>query len=165
MTYPLRRLRTTEERFWAKVDRNGPLHPAMGTRCWLWTGHRLPNGRAYISLGRRGDGREYVHRFAFKLGHPGTALEPADKVCHRCDNPSCCNPAHLFKGTQADNIHDMLAKGRGRWRVAATHCDRGHEFSETNTRIDQRGRRSCKACAAAMQRERQARRREEKMAS
>lgn len=63
---------------------------------------------------RRDGGREYVraHRLAYAL-HYGQ--DPAGMVvCHRCDNPSCVNPEHLFLGTQQDNIDDKMRKGRAR---------------------------------------------------
>jgi hypothetical protein len=51
-----------------------------------------------------------AHRIAF---WSATGIDPGGlMVCHRCDNPPCCNPAHLFLGTHTENVHDMLAKGR-----------------------------------------------------
>ena len=91
---------TVEERFWSKVDICGE------DECWPW-----------IASTRRGYGQFWLHntqlpahRVAWEIGmgDPGGFL-----VCHHCDNPLCCNPAHLFLGTPLDNTQDMLGKGRG----------------------------------------------------
>jgi hypothetical protein len=94
-------------RFWSKVDKSG----GPGT-CWPWTGSVSSSG--YGSLTHAGRGIK-AHRRAWELTNG--AIPPGDGphgtcVCHRCDNPLCCNPAHLFLGTTADNTHDMIAKGR-----------------------------------------------------
>lgn len=83
--------------------------------CWEYQGHRNKrNSYGTFSLWVRGLGRSqvfYVHRVAFSDAEGLTA--PASlHVLHTCDNPPCCNPAHLFSGTQADNMADMKAKGR-----------------------------------------------------
>ena len=83
--------------------------------CWSWTG--ALNNRGYGVIVACLDYRRHrmlTHRAAYIVRH-GAILNGLC-VLHRCDNPPCCNPAHLFLGTQADNIHDMIAKGREGFR-------------------------------------------------
>lgn len=95
-----------EARFWSHVDKSGG--------CWLWTGACKPHG--YGQFTARGTGRPKVrlaHRTAWELVHG--RIPPGLGVCHNCpggDNPACCNPAHLFLGTQKDNLVDCKRKGR-----------------------------------------------------
>lgn len=93
-------------KFWSRVDKSGG-----DDACWPWTGHRTPTGYGTFNVqvgGRTGN----AHRGAYILvrGQPPTGLV----ICHRCDNPLCCNPAHLFPATQRENMLDMAAKGRGK---------------------------------------------------
>lgn len=91
------------ERFWSKVARCGE------SDCWEWPGARMKAGYGVIKL-RRPRRNESTHRLAWILTHG--PIPPGLCVCHRCDNPPCCNPAHLFLGTDADNAKDKIIKGR-----------------------------------------------------
>jgi hypothetical protein len=75
--------------------------------CWLWTGRFNNMGYGKICSG---DGEQYAHRVSWALANGSV---PAGLfVCHRCDNPACINPDHLFLGTQKDNMQDCKDKGR-----------------------------------------------------
>lgn len=77
--------------------------------CWEWTGAK--DGRGY---GRIYYKQDLVGAHQFSYCHFVGDILPGQCVCHHCDNPPCCNPNHLFLGTVADNIHDMMQKGRMR---------------------------------------------------
>lgn len=97
-------------RFWAQVDTEGGVHPALGTACWLWTGEMSSDGYG-VFCGRR------AHRIAWEvvrgpIPYRWDAGAHGLCVCHHCDNPQCVRPEHLFLGTHHDNMRDMVAKGR-----------------------------------------------------
>ena len=97
------------ERFRARVDFDGPIPsscPELGN-CWLWTGPRA--GR--YGIFESDTGRMYAHRY--RSVQTEGPIPFGIKVCHRCDTPLCVRDSHLFRGTQADNLADMRAKGRG----------------------------------------------------
>jgi len=90
-------------RFWSKVDMSaGP------DGCWPWLAGRFPRGYGVFAL--RPFGSFVSSRLAYQLAYGDLSSDLL--VCHECDNPPCCNPAHLFQGTHSDNMQDMLSKGR-----------------------------------------------------
>jgi hypothetical protein len=100
------------DRFWSHVDKDGPVHPVLGTRCWIWTAYRKANGYGLITVWRDGRWvRRHAHREVWTV--VGQPLADGENSLHRCDNPACVNvDEHLFKGSQADNLRDAGAKGR-----------------------------------------------------
>ena len=94
---------SVEDRLWARVDVRGP------DECWEWQGYRMPSGHGQIS------GEDQVvtttHRVAWSSAN-GRPVPEGLLVRHSCDNPPCCNPAHLLVGTVADNSRDAVERGR-----------------------------------------------------
>ncbi len=84
------------------------LYKKMPSGCWFWLGYLRPAGYGMIT--DDGGTAQYAHRFSWIL-HFG--LIPINLfVCHKCDNPRCVNPEHLFLGSAQDNLDDMVKKGR-----------------------------------------------------
>lgn len=130
-----RRTRPLAERFWEKVNKDGPTaRPELGP-CWVWTSTQ--DGHGYGAF-YRGTGPRGAHRVSWELYHG----EPAGALCvlHKCDTPLCVRPEHLFLGTRTDNMADKVAKGR----QSRLKMQRARLRSDNKTGykgIKQRGRR------------------------
>ncbi|MCL4296410.1 MAG: HNH endonuclease [Anaerolineae bacterium] len=87
------------ERFWSKVEKTED--------CWIWTGAKSKHGYGRFKVERR---LVLPHRFAYEVTYG--SIPDGYLICHRCDNPSCVRPDHLFLGTYKDNAVDAYLKGR-----------------------------------------------------
>lgn len=134
------------ERFWSKVNVNGPVHPVLQTRCWEWLGATDDKGYGRFGL----DGHNTRAHRAIYTVYTGEVIPRTTNVCHRCDNPKCVRPTHHFFGTNVENNRDRDTKGRCRSGIRErqkTHCKYGHEFTPENTRVVKEGRgRNCITC-------------------
>jgi hypothetical protein len=140
------RSESVEVRFWAKVNRDGPIPeyaPDLGP-CWIWTAGL--SGRGYGQFSGAA-GRVKAHRWAYENEH-GPVPDGLD-LDHLCHVPACVRPSHLEPVTRSENLRRGYAAmaSLGQARERPTHCKRGHEFTAENTRIDKRGCRCCRACA------------------
>jgi hypothetical protein len=127
---------------------SNPLDRAQRTPsgCIEWQGKR--NAQGYGMTSHKGRHMS-AHRKAWFLTFG--AIDGDLCVLHRCDNPPCINPKHLFLGTHADNAADRDAKGRNGGdtrRKRTTHCANGHEYTDENTYTYKRTR-YCRECVRA----------------
>lgn len=90
------------ERFWEKV--------IVKEGCWDWSGAKTLLGYCVIRDEYPKKGNQFGHRVSYTI-HKGE-ISDGMNILHKCDNPSCVNPDHLEQGTQKQNVHDMMAKGR-----------------------------------------------------
>ncbi len=118
-TVPGAKSAPVEERFWSKVDRRGP------DECWPWRAGTNKDGYGRFRQGGRGSPMRGAHCVAFEMATGVKLFGSGQVVMHACDNPPCCNPAHLSVGTYADNAADCAAKKR-------TKDQRGSKHSRTS---------------------------------
>jgi hypothetical protein len=113
--------RDANERFWSKVKTAGP------NDCWEWQGSRDQCGYAMFWLGER-----TLHATRAYFIMMGIEMTENVVVCHKCDNPNCVNPNHLFLGTTKDNVDDKIRKGRASFQTGKPHKPYHRAFSKLN---------------------------------
>ena len=136
--------RDVAERFWEKVDRNGPVpahRPELGP-CWLWCAQKLTSGygRFTVSTGKQ----VVAHRMAYELVRG--AIPDGLELDHLCKNEPCVNPSHLEPVTSRVNI--LRSDNPPSLNARKTHCKNGHEYTTENI-IQRKGRfsgRICRTC-------------------
>lgn len=133
--------------FWNHADQSGGP-----TACWPWLGGKT--GEYGICRLNGAKVPERTHRVSWKIAN-GQPIPEGMQVCHRCDNPPCVNPDHLFLGTNLENAADCAAKGRNvMQRRRKLFCKHNHPLVGENIlwRIAKRKDRSlnvrtCRICS------------------
>lgn len=134
-----------EIRFFSKVKIAGL------NECWEWQAYKNKFGYGLFNVNYYAT---MAHRVSWELNNG--PIPKGLYVLHKCDNPCCVNPNHLWLGTYKDNMRDCVAKGRYvSHNKNKTHCPNGHEYSEENTywyteKNGRRRRRNCRACGASV---------------
>ena len=134
------------------VDKAGDVpeyRPDLGP-CWRWVGSKGGSKSRYIrfTLGGRYGKAVLAHRFSYGLANG--PIPDGLTIDHLCRNTQCVNPDHLEAVTMGVNVlrgNTITAEN-----AAKTHCNRGHEFTEENTRIEGKGLRRCRTCRRESQR-------------
>lgn len=133
-----------QPRFWAKVDKNGPVsvrRPELG-RCWLWAAGVSRFGYGHFHIG---SATHRAHRIAYQLLLGD--IPEGKELDHLCRVRHCVNPAHLEAVTRSENLLRGVGPAATRERNSKkSHCKRGHLFNERNTRLTPRGLRRCRTC-------------------
>jgi hypothetical protein len=150
---------SVEDRFWSKVDRNGPVpehRPDLGP-CWVWTAYIISStGYGWWGYGGQNGVKTTAHRYSYEtqVGE----VPPKWHVDHLCRNRACANPSHLEAVPHGENLRRGY-EARG----LKTHCKNGHEFTPENTHVTPR-QRVCRKCRGERKRACMARKRREAIA-
>jgi hypothetical protein len=147
--------RPEQERFWEKVNKNGPIpadRPELGP-CWLWTGcitqdtaaHKGGYGRFWLYRPAQPFKQIPAHRYAYEqlVGPIPPTLEPD----HLCRNRACVNPGHIEPVTRRENV--LRGSNPGAINAKKQYCNNGHLLAGDNVRMEGKNSRRCRACARA----------------
>lgn len=130
-----------DDRFWSKVDFNGPQTEYVDSPCWIWTAGHYPDGYGFYSYKGKTIG---AHRYCFiKAKNPETSKKM--HVDHLCFTRDCVNVSHMEFVTPGENSKRAIAR--------VTHCPSGHKYTTDNTYLINRGDgykcRRCRTCQLA----------------
>lgn len=139
------------ERFWAKVDRNGPWCSHLKSNCWLWTASILPNGYGQFD-------HSTAHRKSYMITHPNEDVTGLH-IDHQCRRLDCVNPSHLEAVTPTINVQrgyavNVMVSLRKQEAEMATHCRNGHQRTSDSVYITPEGWKVCRECSNANARKR-----------
>ena len=144
----IRRPKTpADERFWAKVDKDGPSPAVFRHRgpCWVWTGGKISTGYGFFHPTKQT--HVLAHRYAYELLRGPIP----DGLCidHLCRNRVCVNPAHLEPVTLGENTRRGLSIST--FNALKTHCPAGHAYTPENTYVQptRPNTRRCRECSAS----------------
>jgi len=98
--------KNTEAEFWSKVNKRGPVHPILGTECWVWLSLANYDGYGLFYMENK---QVRAHRLSWFMAY---GVWPTPCALHKCDNRLCIRPEHMFEGTRTANYQDREAKGR-----------------------------------------------------
>ena len=125
-------------RFFTKVEQ-------APSGCWEWIASKTADGYGQFRYPTSTSSVKRAHRASYDYFYGG--IPEGKQVNHHCDNPGCVNPAHLYAGTQQENVDDLMARGRHRGTTPRATCNKGHERSTENTLVNEKtGMRSCRVC-------------------
>jgi len=127
-------VRTLEQKFWERIDKSGPVPkhtPGLGP-CWVWIAGKDSFGYGRVNIGGRKERPRGAHVVSWVIAHGGAW--PALCVLHKCDNPACVNPDHLFLGTRLDNNNDKIAKGRNGFAIQLGEIHGMAKITESDVR-------------------------------
>jgi len=109
--------------------------------CWQWNAGTNSYGYGWFRFNKR---PYLAHRFSLYFYRDDFDLNSEKLVLHKCNNPLCVNPDHLYVGSNHDNMNDLIRSGNF-YQKKKTHCPQGHEYNEVNT-LRYNGWRRCAIC-------------------